>query len=198
MDTVNGLSAAQVQALLEPLADGPWIQKENSGKVRLRHEYVRAQLTRIFGFNGWGMQNLGLNLIADIFDSSSGERVVIYGAQTRLILRNDDGSTRNFFDGSGAWHSVSTRSKQVALGELHSDAMNGAASVALCRAVINLGEQFGLTFYTDNLPTATVGYSLPHIDMLSNVYGAGDVEDPPEIEAGQPQYTEEETADATP
>jgi hypothetical protein len=177
MDTVNGLSAAQVQQLLAALEEGPHLLREKSGKLRLHHAYIRARLTQIFGFNGWGEQNLGLNKIVDESDRH-GERLVAYAAQIRLIIRNDDGSVRNFFDGAGAWGVACPHDRRAIIWEMHSDAMNGASTVALCRAVINLGEQFGLSIYSTNGDDPYrfgVGYSLPH-QPLSHLYGAGDTD----------------------
>ena len=179
MDTVNGLTHAQVQQLLQGLEDGPHLLREKSGKLRLHHGYIRARLTQIFGFNGWGEQTLSLNRLRDDVDKS-GEIVVAYAAQVRLIIRNDDGSVRNFSDGAGAWGVAHQGSKTAPppIWEMHSDAMNGALTVGLCRAVINFGEQFGLSIYRTNgeEPVAfAVGYSLPH-QPLSHIYGAGDGE----------------------
>lgn len=185
MDTVNGLNAAQVRELLLDLQDGDHIKKEKSGKLRLRHEYIRARLTQIFGFNGWGEQNLKAWEVHRSTDRT-GETVVAYGAQQRLILRNDDGSVRNFFDGTGAW---GLAGKGIPVWEMHSDAMNGACSVALCRAVMNLGPQFGLSLYAEDPATAVVGYSLPH-QPLSHLYGAKDADDGTPDE-GSMQYTED-------
>lgn len=196
MDTVNGLTHTQVQQLLQPLENGPHLIKEKSGKLRLHHGYIRARLTQIFGFNGWGEQNLGINKIRDDVDKH-GEKIIAYAAQTRLIIRNEDGSVRNFFDGAGAWGTACPPDKRAIVWEMHSDAMNGASTVALCRAVISLGEQFGLSIYSTNGEEPVrfaVGYSLPH-QPLSHIYGAGDGEQQ-QLDMG---YTEDpETEHAAP
>lgn len=102
MDTVNGLSAAQVLQLLEPLQNGEHIEQLDNGQWRLHHAYVRARLTQIFGFNGWGEQDLELAVVHESHDKQ-GFFTVAYRARQRLIIRNEDGSVRTFFDGAGAW-----------------------------------------------------------------------------------------------
>jgi hypothetical protein len=173
MDNVNGLSPAQVVELLHPLEDGPHIQQDASGKRRLRHEYIRARLIQIFGFNGWGEQDLELTPIYE-GKEKTGWVTVAYRARQRLIIRNPDGSVRTFFDGAGAWGSASSNSNRLTLWEVHSDAMNGARSVAFCRAAMSLGTQFGLSLYAEHPETAIVGYSLPH--QVPHIYEAGDIE----------------------
>ncbi len=200
MDTVNGLSAAQVQELLQPLEYGDHVE-EKDGQYRLRHRYIRARLTQIYGFNGWGEQDLELTLIHENTDKSTGETVVASRARQRLIIRNPDGSVRTSYDGAGSWGTAATRSKRAAVWEIHSDAMNGARSVAFCRAAMSLGQQFGLSLYTENgahdQGEFTVGYSLPH-QSLSHLYGAGDIEgeqeEIPGVDVPETEHTAQDPA----
>jgi hypothetical protein len=136
-------------------------KRDNDRQINLHHTYIRARLIEIFGPFGWGEQDLELTEVGQGRELNN-NMAVAYRARQRLIIRNSDGSVRTFFDGAGAWGTQREIHNPKSLWDLHSDCMNGARSVAFCRAAKNLGTQFGLSFYTDDRETIKVRYSLPH------------------------------------
>lgn len=172
MDTVNGLSPAQIEELLKPFDESIVEPRKSDGQKVVPHDYVRGRLSEIFGPLGWSEQQLELTQVATgadgiadarYVDADSVMRYVAYRARVRLIIHNPDGSTRTFWDGAGAWgQGRSVRDNdQRAIWDLHSDCMNGALTVAFVRATKNLGNQFGLSLYTSDA-VERPGYRVRH------------------------------------
>lgn len=171
MDNSERLFEQQVDELLKPF--DPFgndelveaiVKRDTDRQINLHHAYIRARLIEIFGPFGWGEQDLELTRVGQ-GEELNKRMSVAYMARQRLIIRNPDGSVRTFFDGAGAWGTQREIGDNKSLWDLHSDCMNGARSVAFCRAAKNLGTQFGLSFYTDDRETIRVRYSLPR-DIL--------------------------------
>lgn len=147
-------------------------KRDTDQQINLHHAYLRARLNEIFGFLGWGEQDLELTQIGQ-GEELDKRMSVAYRARQRLIIRNPDGSVRTFYDGAGAWGTRREIGSHKSLWDLHSDCMNGARSVAFARAAKNLGTQFGLSFYTDDRESIEVRYSIPHqIVQLHDEMGA--------------------------
>lgn len=137
------------------------IERVSDKQINLRQEYVRARLIEIYGHHGWSEQDLELSEVENSKDEQ-GFYTVAYRARQRLIVYPPElkGGSRSF-DGAGAWGRASSKANRVSVWELHSDVINGARSVAFCRAAKSLGTQFGLSFYSNDATAFKVRYSLP-------------------------------------
>lgn len=188
MQTISALSMDQIHELIQPMdaESVDLFRRASDNQVNLRHEHVRRRLIEIYGFDGWGEQHLGHEKIHES-KSREGFYTVAYTAQVRLILRFPDGSVRTFFDGAGAWGRSADDKNRINVWDLHSDALNGARSVAFCRAAKSLGPQFGLGLYSKDPENFTVGRPLnvpvPHIN------GAGDIAEPEQHTLGLDEET---------
>lgn len=164
MKNNHALNEAQIEALLKPFDHGIVVGRESDGQRQLPHHYVRGRLQEIFGPLGWSEQTLELSEIP--LGNSDIYKAVAYRAQVRVIVRNPDGTPGAFWDGAGAWGIERKKDNPQPVWEMHSDARNGALSVAFCRATKNLGNAFGLALYDDEDPTAgrvRVRHFLPYV-----------------------------------
>ncbi|MFF4338057.1 Rad52/Rad22 family DNA repair protein [[Kitasatospora] papulosa] len=121
---------------------------------------VRRQLIRIFGFGGFDIETISLDLVAQN-EKKTGDKsrwTVVYRAQVRLIVKDSHGTPIGYFDDGAAGDSVN----QPSLGDAHDMAMKTAFSQALKRCAVNLGDQFGLSLYNDGSKDAVVGFSAAH------------------------------------
>lgn len=152
--------------LAQPDFDGmdPRIFQRADKQINLKHHYIRSRLIEIYGPHGWSEEDLELKCIRDHRDERSGETIVAYMARQRLTVYPAGGDPRSF-DGGGAWGTAMGGGGQNGTGrtvwDMHSDALNGARSVAFCRAAKSLGPQFGLSFYDDDPTAFQVRYCLP-------------------------------------
>lgn len=150
MDAVNGLSHAQIQALLKKLDSQHVYRRQSDSQNVVRHDYVRGTLSEIFGPLGWSETQLELTEVPVRAEIPPGEQYVAYRARVRLTI-HPHGTPAAHWDGAGAWaqgRKLGRDEKQISISELHSDCMNGALSVALLRASKNLGNAFGLFLYS--------------------------------------------------
>jgi len=163
MDTVNGLSAAQNWALLEPI-DSARIKYRGKGSKEygyLPQWDVRRRLIQIFGFGGFDIETLVLKQASVIQHES---RVfVVY--QVRLTIKRPDGSVIARYEdaatGDAIGHVGATDDDtRLGIGEAFDLAVKSAISNALKRCTINLGDQFGLSLYNDGSTDAAVGATL--------------------------------------
>jgi hypothetical protein len=121
---------------------------------------VRRQLIRIFGFGGFDVETLSLDLVSER-ENKTGERsrwTIVYRAQVRLIIKDTSGRVIAHFDDGAAGDAVN----QPSLGDAHDLAMKTAFSQALKRCAVNLGDQFGLSLYNDGSPEPVVNFSAAH------------------------------------
>src|SRR5690242_4676195 len=121
---------------------------------------VRRQLLRIFGFGGFSIETVGLDLVAER-EKQTGDKsrwTVVYRAQVRLTLFTPDGRQITHFEDAAAGDSVN----QPSLGDAHDMAMKTAVLQALKRCAVNLGDQFGLSLYNDGSQDAVVNFSAAH------------------------------------
>lgn len=139
----RGLNPLQLDYLLRPL---------NANRVRnlrgLNHVEaydVRTWLTRIFGFGGWSLETLALDVVHQgPSKTHEGRDVwsVVYRAQVRLTVRDPHGNALTTFDDGAAGDAA-----LPTLGDAHDFAMKTALSQALKRVAVNLGDAFGLSLY---------------------------------------------------
>jgi hypothetical protein len=132
---------------------------------------VRRQLIRVFGFGGFDIETISLDLVhqnGEMRRKKNKQGVeygdeymawtVVYRAQVRLILKDSTGTAIAYFDDGAAGDSPN----QPSLGDAHDMAMKTAFSQALKRCAVNLGDQFGLSLYNDGSQEPVVVFSAAH------------------------------------
>ncbi|MGW3144892.1 Rad52/Rad22 family DNA repair protein [Streptomyces sp. NPDC001177] len=153
------LTEQQVGFLLQPI-NGNRVRNLR-GMSHLEAWDVRRQLIRIFGFEGFTVETLSLDLVAER-EAKTGERsrwTIVYRAQVRLTVKDADGHPIAMFEDAAAGDAIN----QPSLGDAHDLAMKTALSQALKRCAVNLGDQFGLSLYNDGSRDAVVMRSLAYM-----------------------------------
>ncbi|MFJ8934006.1 Rad52/Rad22 family DNA repair protein [Streptomyces sp. NPDC102364] len=139
----RGLNPLQRDYLLKPLEARR--VRTLRGMNHLEAFDIRRWLTRIFGFGGWSLETLGLDLVRENPTKTAQGRdawAVLYRAQVRLTVRDPYGNTLTAFDDAAAGDAI-----LPGLGDAHDMAMKTALSQAVKRCAVNLGDQFGLSLY---------------------------------------------------
>lgn len=157
--TTAHLTEQQVGFLLQPI-NGNRVRNLR-GMSHLEAWDVRRQLIRIFGFEGFTIETLSLDLVAER-ETKQGERsrwTIVYRAQVRLTIKAADGRPIATFEDAAAGDAIN----QPSIGDAHDLAMKTALSQALKRCAVNLGDQFGLSLYNDGSKDAVVMRSLAHM-----------------------------------
>jgi hypothetical protein len=133
---------------------------------------VRRQLIRIFGFGGYSIETLSLDLVhegrQDNFQkrNKQGEPygntytawTIVYRAQIRLTVFDTSGREICHWEDGAAGDAIN----QPSVGDAHDMAMKTSLSQALKRCAVNLGDQFGLSLYNDGSRDAVVQFSAAH------------------------------------
>ncbi|MGW9238095.1 Rad52/Rad22 family DNA repair protein [[Kitasatospora] papulosa] len=136
---------------------------------------VRRQLLRIFGFGGYSVETLSLDLVhenrQDNFrkKNKQGEPygnaytawTIVYRAQIRLTVFDTTGREICHWEDGAAGDAIN----QPSVGDAHDMAMKTSLSQALKRCAVNLGDQFGLSLYNDGSRDAVVNFSAAHPPM---------------------------------
>lgn len=155
---------------------------------------IRRQLIRTFGFGGYDLETLSLDLVAETGENK--RWTVIYRAQVRLTIKDTDGRVIARWEDGAAGDSVNQPSR----GDAHDMAMKTALSQALKRCAVNLGDQFGLSLYNDGSAAPVVNWSAAHppeTDAAPETPLPEDSPVRPEPQAAQPVAVPE-SAPATP
>lgn len=153
------LAEQQIGFLLQPISGNR--VRNLRGMSHLEAWDVRRQLIRIFGFEGFTIETLSLDLVAER-ETKQGERsrwTIVYRAQVRLTVKATDGRTVATFEDAAAGDAIN----QPSIGDAHDLAMKTALSQALKRCAVNLGDQFGLSLYNDGSQDAVVLRSLAYM-----------------------------------
>jgi hypothetical protein len=133
---------------------------------------VRRQLIRIFGFGGYSIETISLDLVHEHANPNhrkknrQGEEygdpytawTIVYRAQIRLTVFDTSGREICHWEDGAAGDAVN----QPSVGDAHDMAMKTSLSQALKRCAVNLGDQFGLSLYNDGSRDAVVGFSAAH------------------------------------
>ncbi|MFE3169293.1 Rad52/Rad22 family DNA repair protein [Streptomyces sp. NPDC059224] len=165
------LTEQQVAFLLQPIS-GKRVRNLR-GMSHLEAWDVRRQLIRIFGFDGFTVETVALDLVHDHVNpkyrkkNKAGEEygpaypawTVVYRAQVRLTVKATDGRPLTVFEDAAAGDAIN----QPSVGDAHDLAMKTALSQALKRCAVNLGDQFGLSLYNDGSQDAVVMRSLAYM-----------------------------------
>lgn len=169
--TAPRLTEQQVGFLLRPISNNR--VRNLRGMSHLEAWDVRRQLIRIFGFEGFTVETLGLDLVHENGNpnyrkkNKAGEEygptytawTIVYRAQVRLTVKTADGRPIAMFEDAAAGDAVN----QPSVGDAHDLAMKTALSQALKRCAVNLGDQFGLSLYNDGSQNAVVMRSLAYM-----------------------------------
>jgi hypothetical protein len=168
---VTRLTEQQVGFLLQPIASNR--VRNLRGMSHLEAWDVRRQLIRIFGFEGFTVETLALDMAHENGNpnyrkkNKAGEEygptytawTIVYRAQVRLTVKTTDGQPIAVFEDAAAGDAIN----QPSVGDAHDLAMKTALSQALKRCAVNLGDQFGLSLYNDGSQNAVVMRSLAYM-----------------------------------
>ena len=124
----------QIEQLNQPI-DPKVVSYREKGNIQLAYLeswYVINEANRIFGFDGWQSETVQLDCV------QSDDFCVTYIAKVRVTI-NDV-----IREGVGAGHG---KGERVNLGDKHESAVKEAESDARKRALMQFGNQFGLSLY---------------------------------------------------
>lgn len=165
------LTEQQIGFLLTPISSNR--VRNLRGMSHLEAWDVRRQLIRIFGFDGFTVETVSLDLVHENGNpnyrkkNKAGEEygptytawTIVYRAQVRLTVKAADGRPLTVFEDAAAGDAIN----QPSVGDAHDLAMKTALSQALKRCAVNLGDQFGLSLYNDGSKDAVVLRSLAYM-----------------------------------
>lgn len=131
------------------------------GQAHLEAWDVRRYLTRIFGYGGWDLETITLDMIERVEHTPDkpGDKTrwtIVYRAQVRLTIKTPTGVVIARYEDVACGDAA----RQPSLGDAHDLAAKTALSQALKRCAMNLGDQFGLSLYNNGSPAAVVVRSL--------------------------------------
>lgn len=149
-------TAAQIAQMLKPVNARRVLQdgKKNS---HLSQQDVRAHLVRLFGFGAFDIDVTGPDLVFEAERRNENGKPnnrwdVCYRATVRLTIRDPKGAKVCHYDGT-----ATATAENQKRGDAHGLAIRSSESLALKRAAINLGDQFGLSLYNKGQTAALVG-----------------------------------------
>lgn len=152
-------SAKQVDQLLKPINPNR-VLADGKGHAHVSQQDILAHLIRVFGFGNFDIDVLSVDLVFEKprmnGDRPSGRFDVCYRALVRLTVRDEDGNSCHYENGSTA-----TAQNQT-LGDGHDLAYKSAISLSVKRAAIALGDGFGLSLYNKGQMTPLVMATLVH------------------------------------
>lgn len=142
------LTVRQYKFLTLPLAMDR-VGKDPKGHDHLEAWDVRRWLIRTFGFGGWSFERVDSGLVEafEIPPEKPTDRpryTVIWRYEGRLTVKGADGTVAVYEDVA-----IGDAQNQPNLADAHDQAVKSAASGALKRCAVNLGDQFGLCLYAD-------------------------------------------------
>lgn len=147
------LTPEQHDVLARPINSIRVAHRSQSGKQLsyLESWDVRAHLIRIFGYGNFDIETIDQYQVATRDYQTKGDEPkpmveAIWFAKVRLTIRTPDGERLCRFTESAVG---GTSGPASMIGEHHDNAVKTAASDALKRCAINLGNQFGLSLYDD-------------------------------------------------
>lgn len=153
------LTPEQNDLLLKPIATGR-VARTDQGQSHLEVWDVRRWLNRIFGFGGWSENVVELVMLYEqskVEDEITRWRAA-YRATVHLTIHDTDATYTEAAVGTNfGWLPDTKRD------EAHDMAIKTAASQALKRCAINLGDQFGLSLYNNGSTQAVVGWTVPQL-----------------------------------
>ena len=153
-------TAKQVDQLLKPINPNR-VLADGKGHAHVSQQDILAHLIRVFGFGMFDIDVLNVELVFEQprtrqDGKPSGRFDVCYRALVRLTVRDEDGNSCHYENGSTA-----TAQNQT-LGDGHDLAYKSAISLSVKRAAIALGDGFGLSLYNKGQMTPLVMGTLVH------------------------------------
>ncbi len=133
-------SKEQVELLKQPINPDNVSFREGGGGLKLAYVeswHVIQEANRIFGFGGWSSETLEARLVSEGKDNY-GNSIFSYIAKVRVTVGNV------IREGYGSGHG---RGGKMSDGEKHESAIKEAESDARKRALMQFGDQFGLSLY---------------------------------------------------
>ena len=130
----------QTQQLSQPINPENVSFREGGGGLKLAYVeswHVIQEANRIFGFGGWSSETLEARLVSEGKDNY-GNSIFSYIAKVRVTVGNV------IREGYGSGHG---RGGKMSDGEKHESAIKEAESDARKRALMQFGDQFGLSLY---------------------------------------------------
>jgi hypothetical protein len=141
----NYLTPHQIQLLLNPI--DPTRVRQLQGMSHLEAADIRVHMTRVFGFGRWSEDIISMDLIYEATTTTKNGKPALnvgYKAGCRLTVKAPDGTELATF----TEYAVGAHTQpEYMRGDLHDFAMKTAASQALKRCAMNLGDMFGLSLY---------------------------------------------------
>jgi recombination DNA repair RAD52 pathway protein len=141
------------------------VKQDGKGFDHLEAHDVRSHLTRVFGFGMWDLQEkteLVFEQPTTIVKKGQDKPLpnrwdVCYTGWARILVTGEDGQC--LYEGSATGSALNQDR-----WDAHDNALKSAASGALKRAAVNLGDQFGLSLYAgSNAPIVrgVIGWDPP-------------------------------------
>ena len=142
------LAADQRERLLRPVNPNR-VSRKGKFSYLAQHD-VRAMLIRIFGFGRFDLEVLDTVLAFESEDA--GRWNVAYRVTARLTIYSREGLPVATY----VENAIVEAQNQPQRGEAHDQALKSAASDAMKRCAMNLGDQFGLSLYNNGSTKAFV------------------------------------------
>ena len=150
----------QTQQLSQPINPDNVSFREGGGGLKLAYVeswHVIQEANRIFGFGGWSSETLEARLVSEGKDNY-GNSIFSYIAKVRVTVGNV------IREGYGSGHG---RGGKMSDGEKHESAIKEAESDARKRALMQFGDQFGLSLYDKEQNWAKQTQSEPSITEMA-------------------------------
>lgn len=138
------LTFQQIEELVKPINQA-YVEKKQSMTYLAQHQ-ARAEMNRIFGYGNWDSDVEEMTLMYEEQRAGKDNKsrwVVGYRAKVRVNIRDLWGLPVASF----AEHHAEENAPQPNRGEAHALALTSVESYALRRALIGLGDRFGLGLY---------------------------------------------------
>ena len=155
------LSDSQREVLLRPIQPHR-VQKDEHGMSYVPAYEILAHLNRVFGFENFDITQTELVVVFERSVSDNKRNrdgwFVTYRCGVELTIRDSHGISLLRREGAAC----GSATNQPDLGEAHDLACKTAQSLALKRACITLGDQFGLSLYNNGSTEALVRRVVPY------------------------------------
>ena len=145
--TTAVFSPEQIAALSAPLDRAKVQTRSQAGRslAYLEGWQAIAEANRIFGFDGWQRETISVQCVSErertLGSSNRAGWGVTYTARVRISV-GDGAGPQVIREGSGAGHGI-----DADLGQAHESALKEAETDAMKRALMTLGNPFGLALY---------------------------------------------------
>lgn len=156
----GGLTFYQVEQLVMSI-NGAYVESKQ-GKAYLAQHQARAEMNRIFGYGNWDIVADDPVLLYEEQRNGSGQNsgklywIAGYRMKVTISIRDLWGMPIATFTGTHAEENASLPNR----GEAHAMAITSVESYAMRRALINLGDRFGLGLYNGGSQAAHGQYTV--------------------------------------